>query len=81
MSNFIRHPYHLVDESPWPILRAASAFFITSGLAKWFHFFEVSLLILGVSITLLVIAQWWRDVSMEGTHQGLHTQIVEMGLR
>ena len=81
MSNFIRHPYHLVDESPWPIVSAAGAFFLTSGLVKWFHSYSPSLLFLGLIIIILVIAQWWRDVSFEAAHQGLHTKIVELGLR
>jgi len=25
--------------------------------------------------------QWWRDISREGRYQGLHTEIVEIGLR
>lgn len=32
-------------------------------------------------IILLVIGQWWRDVSSEGAFQGLHSLIVELGLR
>lgn len=81
MSNVIRHPYHLVDESPWPIIGALGSFFITSGLVKWFHYFSFNLLVLGCLIILLVILQWWRDISMEGSTQGLHTNIVELGLR
>lgn len=81
MSNLIRHPYHLVDESPWPLISSLGAFFLTTGLVKWFHFISYSLIILGLSITLIVMAQWWRDVSFEGAHQGVHTRIVELGLR
>lgn len=81
MSNLIRHPYHLVDESPWPIIRATGAFFLTSGLIKWFHARSISLLLIGLFIILIVIGQWWRDVSAEGTSQGLHSKIVELGLR
>jgi len=32
MSNLIRHPYHMVDESPWPLVRAFGGFFVTSGI-------------------------------------------------
>jgi len=35
----------------------------------------------GLLIILLVIAQWWRDISREGAVLGLHTSIVELGLR
>lgn len=81
MSNLIRHPYHLVDESPWPLLGSLGAFFITSGLVKWFHANSRGLLITGLIIILLVIFQWWRDISKEGAAQGLHSNIVELGLR
>lgn len=81
MSNVIRHPYHLVDESPWPLLGAIGAFFITSGLLKWFHAHSFSLLAIGLFLVLIVIFQWWRDISKEGAAQGLHTNIVELGLR
>ena len=39
------------------------------------------LFFLGFTIILIVITQWWRDISREGTIQGLHTSIVELGLR
>ena len=81
MSNLIRHPYHLVDESPWPLIRAVGAFLLTSGLIKWFHFNSPTLIFIGLRIISLTIIQWWRDVSAEGANQGLHTIIVELGLR
>jgi cytochrome c oxidase subunit 3 len=81
MSNLVRHPYHLVDESPWPLLRGVSSFFLTLGLVKWFHFHELDLLILGLILVLLCISQWWLDVSFEGTAIGFHSKVVELGLR
>lgn len=81
MSNHINHPFHLVDQRPWPIVRAFSVLTLVTGLTKWFHTFEVHLFFLGIILTLLVIIQWWRDVVREGTYQGLHTFIVGQGLR
>jgi len=81
MSNLIRHPYHLVDESPWPLIGAVGAFYITSGLVKWFHTYSLTLIFTGIALILIVIFQWWRDISKEGTAQGLHSNIVELGLR
>jgi len=37
--------------------------------------------VLGLRVILLSIIQWWRDVSKEGSFQGLHTSVVELGLR
>jgi cytochrome c oxidase subunit 3 len=81
MSTHRNHPYHLVDQSPWPIVGAGAAFVLVSGLVQWFHLYNVSLLVLGLIVILLVIIQWWRDVSREGAYQGLHTQVVTLGLR
>ena len=81
MSHYVQHPYHLVDESPWPLLSSLGALFITTGLVKWFHTYSSSLFLIGTFIIMLIIFQWWRDVRFEGTFQGLHASIVELGLR
>ncbi len=81
MSNLIRHPYHLVDLSPWPLVRAFGAFMLTFGLVVWFHYSSPGLMLAGLVLVIVVISQWWRDVSFEGAYQGLHTEIVELGLR
>nr|QEL51267.1 cytochrome c oxidase subunit 3 [Philonthus decorus] len=81
MHSHKNHPFHLVDVSPWPLLGALGAMTTMVGLVKWFHFFNINLFILGMLITMLVMYQWWRDVTREGTFQGLHTFQVTMGLR
>nr|UDF83722.1 cytochrome c oxidase subunit 3 [Vermiophis taishanensis] len=81
MSTHSNHPFHLVDFSPWPLTGAIGAMTTVSGLVKWFHQYNISLFILGTLITLLTMYQWWRDISREGTFQGLHTYIVTIGLR
>ena len=38
MSNSIkRHPFHLVDPSPWPLLASFSALSLTFGAVLYFH--------------------------------------------
>lgn len=81
MSNLVRHPYHLVDESPWPIFSASTAFVLVIGITKWFHTTESGLFIFGTLVLLLIIIQWWRDVIGESSFQGLHSSIVELGMR
>ena len=75
------HAYHLVDIRPWPLTRSISAIILTTGLVKWFHQFNIDLLILGLTGVILRIIQWWRDITREGTYQGLHTKVVAIGLR
>nr|UKE80156.1 cytochrome c oxidase subunit III [Meloe cavensis] len=75
------HPFHLVDISPWPILGSLSALTVMAGIIKWFHLFSTNLLFIGFLSMLLIMYQWWRDISREGTFQGLHTMNVALGLR
>lgn len=75
------HAYHLVDISPWPLTGSIRAIILTTGLVKWFHQYNINLLIIGLVATALTIIQWWRDITREGTYQGLHTAKVVIGLR
>jgi len=81
MSNLIKHPYHLVEISPWPFFRAIGAIGLTTGIVVWFHIKLITLFWIRFILILIVIQQWWRDVSREGSFQGIHTLIVETGLR
>lgn len=81
MSTHSNHTFHLVDYRPWPLTGAIGAFSTVAGLVKWFHQYEINLFALGNLIILLTIYQWWRDISREGTFQGLHTYAVTIGLR
>lgn len=81
MTTHSNHPFHLVDYSPWPLTGSISTITLVTGLVKWFHHYDISLFILGITITLLTIYQWWRDISREGTFQGLHTFNVIIGLK
>nr|ANJ70591.1 cytochrome c oxidase subunit 3 [Noterus clavicornis BMNH1425090]UPX88478.1 cytochrome c oxidase subunit III [Noterus clavicornis] len=81
MSTNSNHPFHLVDFSPWPLTGALGTFIMMSGLIKWFHLFNMNLMIMGIMIIGLTMIQWWRDITREGTFQGLHTFNVTMGLK
>nr|AXS66283.1 cytochrome c oxidase subunit 3 [Chrysomeloidea sp. 1 KM-2017] len=75
------HPFHLVEVSPWPILGSFGTMIMMIGLIKWFHLYKMNLFLIGMTINLLVMFQWWRDITREGTFQGLHTFKVTQGLR
>nr|YP_009158932.1 cytochrome c oxidase subunit III [Aegorhinus superciliosus]AHG32666.1 cytochrome c oxidase subunit 3 [Aegorhinus superciliosus] len=81
MKQLKNHPYHLVDPSPWPLLGSLGTFTFMMGLIKWFHLNNQNLLFLGLFINMLVMYQWWRDITREGTFQGLHTYKVTLNLR
>jgi len=75
------HNFHLVERSPWPLIGSFRAFIITSRLINFIHFNNKIILTLRLIATILVIKQWWRDISREATLQGYHTLIVKKGLK
>nr|YP_009355894.1 cytochrome c oxidase subunit III [Papilio dardanus]APC61733.1 cytochrome c oxidase subunit III [Papilio dardanus] len=81
MSMNNNHPFHLVDHSPWPLTGAIGVMTLVTGMVKWFHEFNMNLMILGYVIIWLTMYQWWRDICSEGTYQGNHTILVSKGLR
>ena len=81
MTRHNNHPFHLVDKRPWPIIGAIGAFIIITVLIKWFHLYKQELILIGMTIIILTIIQWWRDIVREGTYQGLQTKFVTKGLR
>nr|UPP55910.1 cytochrome c oxidase subunit III [Brisinga sp. SS-2022] len=76
-----QHPYHLVDQSPWPLTGAISALMMTSGLILWFHINSLTLFSFGLILLILTIINWWRDIIRESTFLGFHTLPVSNGLR
>lgn len=78
-----RHPYHIVDPSPWPLLLAVGAMCMTFGSAMYFHAYDNGRLVatIGLVTVLFSMFVWLRDVVREGTYQGHHTKAVQKGLR
>lgn len=81
MSIHKNHPYHLVDQRPWPLLGALRAILTITGIIKWFHYYNNNLFLLRTIIIFIIIFQWWRDITRESTYQGLHTFKVTIGIR
>lgn len=81
MSLIYFHPYHIVDQSPWPLRRAFGALIITSGIVRWFKGNSSLLMFIGVSVVVVTSIQWWRDVRREAALQGHHSLEVETNIR
>ena len=77
----IRHPYHLVDPSPWPIVGAFAGGLLAFGAIEYMHYKTTIFLWLGLVAVLATMALWWRDVVKESRTPGLHTPVVRLGLR
>jgi cytochrome c oxidase subunit 3 len=82
----VKHDYHLVNPSPWPLVGSLSAVVMALGLViglkgilgvpkgQWW------VMGIGVAGVLLTMASWWTDVVREA-HAGDHTPVVSIGLR
>lgn len=78
-----RHGFHLVDPSPWPLVAATAALAFTTSTVQYMHGYSGGGYVCFLSLISLVTtaAVWWRDIAREGTFQGHHTSIVQVGLR
>lgn len=80
--NLQAHPYHLVDNSPWPFTISWTLFFMAIGAVLSMQGFQIgsNLLLLGFLTTLAVFYFWFADIGMEGSMLGNHTKEVKKGL-
>jgi cytochrome c oxidase subunit 3 len=76
-----KHPYHLVNPSPWPLIGSLAAGVLTSGAVVWMHGGSYWIMIAGFLGILAIMAVWWRDVIREAVYEGHHTPVVQIGLR
>jgi cytochrome c oxidase subunit 3 len=79
---FQAHPYHMVDPSPWPISLSFSLLIMAISAVMYLHGFPYGgyLLNLGTALTATGMALWFRDIILEGTYLGHHTEEVKKGL-
>ena len=77
----LKHPYHLPDPSPWPIIGSLGGFLTVFGIILAAHYKNYIVLILGVLIVVTTMFFWWRDVIREARTPGAHSPIVQLGLR
>jgi cytochrome c oxidase subunit 3 len=82
----VKHDYHLVNPSPWPLVGSISAVVLTMGAVIWMkglfglpkHTWWVAAA--GLAGVLYTMVGWWADVVKEG-NAGDHTPVVSIGLR
>jgi cytochrome c oxidase subunit 3 len=81
--NTYKHPFHLVDPSPWPLIASIGCFYFTFGLVMFFHGYvgSFTLTFSGFFLIIFVMYTWWRDIVREATYEGQHTFVVQKGLK
>jgi cytochrome c oxidase subunit 3 len=80
-SSGLKQPYHLVDPSPWPITGALGGGVLLTGIVFAAHWGNYLLLAVGAALVALTMVMWWRDVIRESSTPGLHSPVVQLGLR
>jgi len=85
----VKHDYHLVDPSPWPVLASLALFIMALGAVVFMKGLADTgflskgtpwLLLGGFGIMTWVLFGWWGDVIKE-SRKGDHTPVVQIGLR
>jgi cytochrome c oxidase subunit 3 len=76
-----KHPYHLVDPSPWPLMGAFAGGALVLGIVMVAHYSSWWMLGIGLAGVLATMFFWWRDILKESSAKGLHSPVVRLGLR
>ena len=78
-----KHPYHIVDISPWPFFASMGVFGMAISGVMFFQYFNDAGYIFkkAIYVILSVAYLWWRDIVRESSYQGKHTLEVVRGLR
>ena len=82
----VKHDYHLVNPSPWPLVGSIAAVVMAIGGVIWmkglFGLEKHTLwpFLMGLAGVLYTMFGWWSDVINEANH-GDHTPVVSIGLR
>ncbi len=76
-----KHPWHMVEPSPWPVVGTVAAFTMAVGGIVYMHTGIPWGFLAGVALLLITFFGWWRDVVREGESGAYHTPPVRHGLR
>ena len=76
-----RHPWHLVEPSPWPVVGTLAAMCMALGGVWYMHEGIIWGFLVGVMLLLFTFWGWWHDVVSEGESGVDHTLPVQRGLR
>jgi cytochrome c oxidase subunit 3 len=82
----VRHDYHLLNPSPWPLVGSIGGLVLAIGFVVWKKgLFGLDagtwwVMAIGGAIVAYTMLGWWRDVIRE-SRNGEHTPVVQIGLR
>ncbi len=76
-----KHPYHMVEPSPWPAVGSLAAFIMAVGGVWYMKGGTIFLFATGTLILIWMAYRWWRDIIAEARSGVDHTDVVRHGLR
>lgn len=79
MEHVKKHPFHLVDPSPWPFVGSMAALCLGVGAVLYMREYTSLVLLIGFGLLIFTMVGWWRDVIRESLSE--HTRPVRQGLR
>jgi len=84
----VKHEYHLVNPSAWPLFGSAAAAIMMIGAVAWMEgangLFGIKgpwMFGLGFSLVLVTMLGWWRDVIQESLTGENTSTVIRLGLR
>ncbi len=86
MAEDVKHDYHLVNPSPWPLIGSIAVLVLALGGVTYMKGLfgieqgQLWTLVPGFLMVIWTMAGWWREVVKEG-RTGDHTPVVEIGLK
>lgn len=77
-----RHPFHLVDPSPWPLITGIAILSFALGFIMHFcndntNMWTLSWFLLGILFLIFSLSRWFTDIVIEATFEGHHTSKVQ----
>jgi len=80
--NLPMHPYHIVDQSPWPLMLSLVLLSLTISAVLSFQGYPLGDFFLACSFLLLNwgMGLWFKDIISEATYLGAHTDKVQKGI-
>jgi len=81
-SSLPSHPYHIVDQSPWPLALSGVLLSLTVSAVLSFHGYPMGDFLLLCSFVLLNwgMMLWFKDIIAEASYLGAHTDKVQKGI-
>ena len=78
----MRHPYHLVEPSPWPMLISLNLLFLLISFLGYLNGYIYTLLNLKLTLinSIMIILFWLYDIITESLYMGFHSYKVSKGL-